>query len=246
MPHIFCNLQQSNQVVRWHDDCIYLIKRSMNGNEMRPEFIDEFGRRQELANIIIHGAGIIFGLTAIPFLINMSATQNASHVISVSIYAFCFLMVFTSSTLYHSVRRYKLKMMLKKLDRISIYFLIAGTYTAIIRYYLFDTTGYVLLAVLWSLVLAGIFFELLLPDKFNVFSVVFYLLMGLIFLFVPQHFFSSMPVEIIALVLTGVALYFFGVIFYVWQKWSYHHAVWHSFVLCGGICHFVALLQTVA
>lgn len=218
----------------------------MNNQVARPEYADEFGRRQELANIIIHALGVIFGITAIPFLLNMSAEQNTSHIISISIYAFCFLMVFTSSTLYHSVRRYKVKMVLKKLDRISIYFLIAGTYTAIIRFYLFDSTGIVLLIVLWSFVLAGIFFEILLPDKFNLVSVLFYLFMGLIFVFVPHHFFSSMPQGIMWLVLSGVALYFFGVIFYVWQRWAYHHAVWHSFVLAGSICHFIAVLLSVS
>lgn len=218
----------------------------MKEQEMLPEFIDEFGPRQELANIIIHTLGIIFGIAAIPFLVRMTADLNISHIISVAIYAFCFLMVFTTSTLYHSVRRYKLKLFFKKLDRISIYFLIAGTYTAIIRFYLFDTTGIVLLTVLWSIVVAGIFFEIFFPDKFNIYSVGFYLVMGLIFLFAPNHFFGSMPIGITLLILSGVALYIFGVIFYVWQKWSYHHAIWHLFVLAGGICHFTAMLQTLA
>ena len=157
----------------------------MKTSENHLEFVHEFPRRQELANIIIHIAGILFGITAIPFLIAMTSDQNTSHIISISIYAFCFLMVFASSTLYHSVRRYRLKILFKKLDRISIYFLIAGTYTAIIRFYLFDTTGIVLLSILWALVLAGIFFEILFPGKFNIISVIFYLIMGLIFVFVP-------------------------------------------------------------
>ena len=162
---------------------------TMKQKETEPEFIIEFTPRQERANIIIHILGIFFGVIAIPFLIDMAKDQTTSHIISLSIYAFCFLMVFASSTLYHSVRRYRLKLLFKKLDRISIYFLIAGTYTAIIRYYLFDTTGIVLLSILWTLVLAGIFFEILFPGKFNIISVIFYLIMGLIFVFVPYHFF---------------------------------------------------------
>jgi len=218
----------------------------MDTQSSAPEFIDEFGKRQELANIIIHILGIIFGIVAIPFLLDFASDGSISHIICVSIYALCFLMTFTSSTLYHSVRRYKRKMLFKKLDRISIYFLIAGTYTAIVRYYLFDSTGIVLLWILWTLVLAGICFEIFFPDKYNIFSLVSYLLMGLIFVFVPNHFFASMPNGIAALVLAGVALYFFGATFYVWQKWSYHHALWHLFVLGGGICHFIAVLETVA
>lgn len=206
----------------------------------------EFSPPQERANIIIHILGIIFGIIAIPFLIDMAKEQTASRIISISIYAFCFLMLFAFSTLYHSVKRYRLKMIFKKLDRISIYFLIAGTYTAIIRFYLFDATGIVLLSILWALVIAGIFFEVLFPGKFNIMSVIFYLIMGLIFVFVPYHFFASMPSPIILLILAGVAMYCLGVIFYVWQKWRYHHAIWHLFVLAGGICHFVAVLETVA
>lgn len=218
----------------------------MKHQQTHPEYIDEFGRPQERANILIHLLGVVFGVLAIPFLLLSAKQGDTSHMISLGIYALCFLMVFLSSTLYHSVRRYKVKMFLKKADRISIYFFIAGTYTAIIRFYLFDATGFTLLVVLWTLVLAGIFFEIVFPDKFNLFSLLAYLVMGLIFLFVPQHFFSSMPGGVMALVLAGVALYIFGVVFYVWQRWSYHHAAWHLFVLGGGVCHFAALLQTVS
>jgi hemolysin III len=70
--------------------------------------------------------------------------------------------------------------------------------------------------------------------------------MGLIFLFVPKHFFASMPWDIAMLILTGIVLYCLGVIFYLWNKWKYHHAVWHLLVLIGGICHYTAILQTVS
>ena len=207
----------------------------------------EFTPEQEFANIIIHVLGILFGLIAIPFLITPAAkNETESHIISLSIYALCFLMVFTCSTLYHALKKEKLKALCKKFDHISIYFLIAGTYTPIIRYYLYDSTGIVLLFVLWFLVIAGVFFESFYPKRSNIFSVIFYLIMGLIFLFVPEHFFASMPSGVIVLVLAGVILYCVGVIFYLWQKWKYHHAIWHLFVLTGGICHFIAMLQTVS
>lgn len=206
----------------------------------------EFTPQQELANIIIHFLGIVFGVIAIPFLITEAANESTSHFISVSVYALCFLMVFCFSTLYHSIKNYKRKCIYEKLDRISIYFLIAGTYTPIIRFYLYDNIGIMLLCVLWTLVAAGIAFEIFFPNKFNTFSVIFYLIMGLIFIFVPGHFFGSMPSAIVALVIAGVILYCVGVIFYLWQKWNFHHAIWHFFVLIAGICHFIAMLQTVA
>ena len=93
--------------------------------------------------------------------------------------------------------------------------------------------------------LGGIFFEIVFPDKFNLFSLLAYLVMGLIFVFVPQHLFSSMPIGVMALVLTGVALYLSGVVFYMWQLGSYHHAAWHLFVLFGVVCPFAAMFQRV-
>jgi len=155
-------------------------------------------------------------------------------------------MVFTFSTLYHASKKEKRRALCKKCDHISIYFLIAGTYTPIIRYYVYNGTGIALLFILWYFVICGILFESLLPKRSNIFSVIFYLVMGLIFLFVPNHFFASMPPGIITLVIGGVILYCLGVIFYLWHKWKYHHAIWHIFVLTAGICHYIAMLQTVS
>ena len=77
----------------------------MKKQDIQPEYFQEFTPRQELANILIHILGIIFGLVAIPFLITLAKNHNTSHIISVSVYAFCFLMLFACSTLYHAVRR---------------------------------------------------------------------------------------------------------------------------------------------
>jgi hemolysin III len=224
------------------------IKRVfMTGQKLTVANSPEFTPEQELANIIIHVLGIAFGLIAIPFLITLAAKgEDGSRIISISIYGLCFLMVFTFSTLYHALKKEKLKALCKKFDHISIYFLIAGTYTPIIRYYLYDITGLVLLSILWFLAIVGVLFEIFFPNRSHIFSVVFYLIMGLIFLFVPEHFFASMPSGVIVFVLAGVLLYCLGVIFYLWQKWRYHHAIWHLFVLMAGICHFIAMLQTVS
>lgn len=219
-----------------------------NNNQNSPEVDEpEFAVPQERANILIHVSGILFGLVLAPILIIKStAKDDSSGVVSACIYSFCFLMMFVSSTLYHIAIRKKLRQLFKKLDRISIYFLIAGTYTPIIWHYLFDQTGIILLCILWGLVLIGILFEVFFPDRFNIFSVASYLVMGMIFLFVPHHFFSALPPSVTVLVLAGVLCYCIGIIFYLWQKWSYHHAIWHGLVLAGGVCHYVAVLHTVS
>ena len=207
----------------------------------------EFGRPQELANILLHAIGILFGLMATPLLISKSSAKDSdAGVASVCIYSACFILLFTASTLYHLCVRKKWRCLFRKIDRISIYFMIAGTYTPILWHYLHNGTGIALLCILWGLVLMGILFELFFPDRFNIFSVISYLIMGLIFLFVPHAFFAALPPSVTTLVICGVACYCIGVIFYLWQKWSYHHALWHGLVLAGGVCHYIAVLQSVS
>ncbi len=207
----------------------------------------DFTPEQERLNTIIHAAGVLFGIAAIPVLIHLAAQHPlTASVFSVSVYGLCFLMTFTFSTLYHGIQRQKAKNFFKLLDRISIYFFIAGTYTPFILHYMFNETGIVLLSTIWGLVLLGILFELYLAKRFFFLSVVFYLVMGWMFIVVSKKFFASMPLPVIYLILCGVLLYSFGVIFYVWQKWKYHHAVWHSFVLAASICHFIAVWLTVS
>jgi len=214
----------------------------------KQELVDlEFTPQQELPNVLIHVLGICFGLIAVPFLIALTLTNhNTGTIASTIIYGLCFLMLFICSTTYHALKNKYWRRFFKKLDRICIYFLIAGTYTPIIQVYLLNLTGIVLLTVLWICVLIGIFFEIFLPDKFNVLSIIFYVLMGLTFLFVPNHFFAYMPGKIISLFLFCAALYSIGIIFYLWQRWTYHHAVWHTFVLMGAFSHYIAILGIVS
>jgi len=217
----------------------------MRTYEVTGENKPEFTHQQERINWSVHLAGVLFGLVAFPVLIDAALGREPGFISAIIIYSTCFLMVFSFSTLYHSTVEHHLKSIYKKLDRISIYFLIAGTYTPIIRAYLFDSTGISMLWFLWFLVVIGILFEVLFPDRFAVVSVLFYLFMGLVFLFVPTDFFAAMPQHVMRLIVTGVIFYLVGVIFYVWQKWTYHHAIWHLFVLTGSICHYMAIFYTV-
>ena len=201
----------------------------------------------ELTNSITHGIGILFGIASIPLLSALAIRANNIHaVVGASVYGFCFLMLFTFSTLYHGFQQPKIKKVLQVFDHISIYFLIAGTYTPFILNYLFNTTGIVMLCVLWSLVFIGIFFKIFFVNRFNIISTIVYLLMGWMMVWGGKTFFVSIPTEVIVLIAIGGALYTIGVIFYLMEKWKWHHAVWHLFVLAAAICHYVAVLLSVA
>jgi hemolysin III len=200
----------------------------------------------ETVNSFLHALGILFGLICMPILLlNASKENNPAFVTGASVYAISFLMVFISSTLYHGFQRPNLKRVLKIVDHISIYFLIAGTYTPMILIFVNNNFGITLLVILWSLTLFGIFFKIFYTGKFEVISTLLYVLMGWILFVDNDTFFAQMPTQIITLVTIGGVLYSIGVIFYLWHRYTYHHVIWHLFVLAAAICHYSAILLAV-
>jgi hemolysin III len=203
--------------------------------------------KKELANSIVHGFGIIFGIVSIPILIAFAIkSNNIVGVIGAAIYGFCFLQLFTFSTLYHGFQNVQAKRIFEILDHISIYFLIAGTYTPFLLMYLDTTFGVTLLSVLWGLTALGIIFKILFLGRWKIFSTLIYIAMGFIMVVGGRTFFESIPSNILTMILIGCALYLIGVIFYLWDKYPYNHAIWHFFVLAAAICHYVAILLAVA
>lgn len=199
--------------------------------------------RLEIANSITHGIGIIFGIAALPVLSALAATKdNTIAVVGASVYGFCFLLLFSMSTLYHAFQNPRAKKVLHVFDHISIYFLIAGTYTPFLLNYMLNTRGIIMLCVLWGLTLMGIVFKLFFTGKFNFMSTLVYVGMGWILVFSGSDFFSTIPVSVLTMIVIGGVLYTTGVLFYLWEKLYYHHVIWHLFVLSAAICHYVAVL----
>jgi hemolysin III len=202
--------------------------------------------KQEVVHSMIHAFGILFGIISIPVLTALAAKNaNVQGIVGASIYGFCFLMLFTFSTLYHGIQHPQVKRTLEIFDHISIYFLIAGTYTPFLLIFLFDSFGITLLAVLWGLTLLGIFFKIFYTGRFNIVSVIIYLLMGWIMLVGGRRFFREVPSDVLLFLMIGGVLYSIGVVFYLKKGFGWHHAVWHFFVLVAAVCHYVAVLLAV-
>lgn len=202
--------------------------------------------KQEVVHSMIHAFGILFGIISIPVLTALAAKNaNVQGIVGASIYGFCFLMLFTFSTLYHGIQHPQVKRTLEIFDHISIYFLIAGTYTPFLLIFLFDGFGITLLAVLWGLTLLGIFFKIFFTGRFDIVSVIIYLLMGWIMVVGGRRFFREVPSDVLLFLLIGGVLYSVGVIFYFKKGFGWHHAVWHFFVLVAAVCHYVAVLLAV-
>ena len=206
----------------------------------------EFRIKQELVNSIIHGFGILFGIVSIPILIALATkSNNTPGIIGAAIYGFCFLMVFTFSTLYHGFQHAQVKSILQILDHISIYFLIAGTYTPFLLIYMNNAFGITLLSILWGLTALGILFKIFFTGRWDKLSTFFYVAMGCILVVGGRTFFVSLPKPVLIMIIIGGVLYILGVIFYLWEKYKFNHALWHFFVLAAAICHYVAILLAV-
>jgi hemolysin III len=202
-----------------------------------------YSRKQEIVNSLIHGFGVILGLSCLPILISLAvSSKNILAIIGVGVYSFCFLLMFIVSASYHWFNEPPVKRFLKILDHISIYFLIAGTYTPFILIYIYNIFGITLLCVLWGLSLMGILFKAFYTGRFEVVSTIVYIMMGLLLFAGGKKFFTYVPFPNVLFLLIGGAIYIAGAVLYLWDKYTYTHAVWHGFVLVAALCHYVAVL----
>ncbi|KAB2879181.1 hemolysin III family protein [bacterium] len=198
---------------------------------------------EEIANSITHGIGAALSIAGLVILVVMAALHgDAWHIVSCSIYGASMIMLYTASTLYHTFQSPKVKHAMRILDHSSIYLLIAGTYTPFTLISLRGPWGWSLFGVIWGLALTGIIFKLYFTGRFNKASTIIYVLMGWIAVIAIKPMIDIIPIGGLALLFGGGLSYTLGVIFYVWKKLPYHHAVWHLFVLGGTILHFFAIL----
>ena len=201
----------------------------------------------ETINSITHALGMLFGFLFIPSLILYAFKHGTTaQLVGVSVYGACYVITFTLSTLYHAMKRARIKQRLELLDHISIYFLIAATYTPFVINHMFNSTGIAFLLVIWCSVVVGVIFKLFYLNRFILLSVVSYVSVSMLFLFVRDAFFKNMPPDVINLLYSGIAFYLLGIIFFFWLKLKHHHALWHLFVLAGSICHYQAIWLSVS
>ncbi|MBN1471208.1 MAG: hemolysin III family protein [Syntrophaceae bacterium] len=198
---------------------------------------------EEKFNSITHGFGIVFSIAALILLIVFSSLYgDLRHIISCTIFGTTLVLLYTSSTLYHSCSKQNLKYKFKIMDHACIYILIAGTYTPFLLVTLHGVIGWSMLALIWSLTVVGIFLKVFFVHRFQVISTITYILMGWIIIFAIKPLIQTLPPGGLILLVSGGCAYTFGTIFYAWQKLPFNHAIWHLFVLGGSICHFFSIM----
>lgn len=202
-----------------------------------------YSEKEEKANAITHGIGFFLALIAFPFLVyKASGTTTTVGMWGIWIYGFSLLLMMACSTIYHAARDPKRKTLLKKFDHISIYFLIAGTYTALILNKMYYQEAFYYLYGLWGMAAVGIWFKALFVHRFKFFSTLIYILMGYIMLLDPWMFFRSLSKTADILLVSGGFFYTVGAVFYLWKSKEWTHTIWHIMVILGAGCHFAAFL----
>ncbi len=200
--------------------------------------------REEVANAVTHGVGLVLSLIGMPILILAALDRGErATVIGASVFGATLIALYAASTLYHAIPHPTLKQKLRVVDHAAIYLLIAGTYTPFTLGVLRGTWGWTLFGIVWTLAALGVLFKVVFGSgAMAKVSTAIYVAMGWVIIIAIKPLMASMEHAGLMLLVAGGLCYTGGVIFYVDRRRAWTHPVWHLFVMGGSICHYFAVL----
>ena len=202
----------------------------------------------ERFNSLTHLAGVIAAIIGVSLLISIAVEKaDVWKIVGFSIYGASLILLYSVSTIYHSIKHSKVKSIFRLLDYISIYLLIAGSYTPFALITLRGPWGWTLFGIIWALAIIGIFQELLIGKKTRRYSLILYVVMGWLIVIAIKPLIASLSSEGMWWLSAGGFSYTFGVIFFLMdEKFKHFHGIWHIFVMAGSFCQFMCLYNYVA
>lgn len=220
---------------------ISIIKLECEGIFMNK--VNKFSFGEEVANAVTHGVGTILSVAGLAILIVLSSLfGSAWHVVSFTIFGITMVLLYTSSTLLHSLPPGRAKNVFEILDHSAIYFFIAGSYTPLLLIVIQGRAGWTLLGIVWGIAIIGTIFKLFFVKRFVFVSTIIYILMGWLIVFAWPTLVEQLPTAGLVLLISAGLAYTVGAIFYVWRFFKFHHMVWHIFVLAGTILHYLTIV----
>ena len=201
----------------------------------------------EKLNSISHLVGAVLALMGLGALLTVGMQTGDPWVLaSFAVFGVTMVLLYTMSTLYHSFHPPGLKRLFQIFDHVSIYLLIAGTYTPFMLVSLRNGNGVPIMIVVWVLAGLGILSEVLLSGRaVKIGQLLIYLAMGWACSFDMASLRAAISPAAFCWLLAGGIAYTGGVIFYVLDKMgrlTHAHGIWHMFVLVGSLCHFVSVI----
>ena len=214
----------------------------------RPLYLMEYQQteKEEFWNTLTHAFGLVLALFGVWVLWSSIDLHNDKLFLGLSLYCASLVLLYTASTLYHYTKRIRLKHKLRILDHISIYFLIAGTYSPIVLTVLEDSNGTLLFYLVWSIAALGVILKLFFTGRFEKISLLLYLVMGWLIALDSFALFEKFSSLELAMLIAGGLFYSVGIYFYVKQSMLYNHVIWHIFVLLGSFFHYLMIYLSIA
>jgi hemolysin III len=203
-----------------------------------------YTKGEEIANAVTHGIGSIMAVVAFIILTFLSsASDSLLQRVSYIVFGLTMVIMYVISTLYHSFTNKKTKRLFRILDHISVYLLIAGTYTPFTLTVLRSTTGWIIFCIVWALAIAGIVVKTLWIGKYDRLATLMYILMGWLIVISIKRLWLLLPQTAFILLVSGGVIYTLGAVLYLLDSIPYNHSIWHVFVIGGSLCHFYAVIS---
>ena len=203
--------------------------------------------KNELVNAITHGVGTLLAIAGLTLLVVFASIYgNVWHIVSFSIFGATLIILYLASTLYHSFQGPRVKFLFRKFDHMSIFLLIAGTYTPFCLSVLNGWIGWTIFGIIWGCAIIGIVFKSLFTGKKELLSTIMYILMGWVIVFAIKPLYDNVSLTTFILLVAGGISYTAGTYFFINEKIRYNHGIWHVFVLGGSVLHFFSVLSLLA
>lgn len=197
--------------------------------------------KEEFYNTLTHAFGFLLSLIGFGLLMYFQHENKLWNITSLLLYAVSLSFLYLVSSLYHHAKGEKRKYYFRILDHISIYYLIAGTYSPVVLMTLSHSKGWLLFWLVWGIAAFGTILKIFFTGKFEVLSLVLYLVMGWLIMFDITALQEVLPAGGMQMLIAGGIAYTAGIVFYVWEKLPYNHVIWHLFVLAGSFFHFLMI-----
>jgi len=208
--------------------------------------VNDFSIFEEIWHAVSHGFGLLLSTFGFGALVTMSAySGSVAKVLTSIVFGIGLIVMYGFSTLYHAIPQRKPKLLLQTLDHISIYILIASTYTPVVILGVQGVFGWILFGVIWGLAALGISLNIFFPHKFEIFSLVLYATMGWLIVVAVGPFVEHVGWLPMIFLFVGGVIYTLGIFFYAKKSIKLNHALWHLFVLGGSIFHYFTVFLLV-
>jgi len=207
-----------------------------------------FSRGEEIANFVSHLVGASIALIGLVILIVYASINSSGiHIVSASIFGACMLILYISSTLYHGLKSKRAKNVFFICDQISIFLMIAGSYTPIALVALGGTLGWIMFGIEWGIAILGIIYISVFSKGYekgiHPIKVIAFIIMGWLALIAIKPLSVMLTGWGLALLLAGGVFYTLGVVFFAMEKVKYNHLVWHLFVILGTLSHYLMVFM---